>query len=271
MKENKRSRFFFWHEVIKDINLILIFVTFLPTSQGTNLSTYGHAWTNWRTDFLSGKWCGQVKHVRRKRSLSIYKRTELDVGFALTERQRNFLLLDNDSRLELTRMIYVATRWAMTVTDIRWKIFHLYLMTCFVSDHPYCVTVTHCMTLFSSCDENVFANEKICEWKSLRTTHRTLRSQRQRISSNKKHYEKSYWHEKEMKRDPRRIKSKHASHVCVSTDLKMRRNLVAFPFVSVRPSFRVMRRVYVCMFCLDCKIRAPGSVHEFFTRRKQSL
>ena len=60
------------------------------------------------------------------------------------------------------------------------------------------------------------------------------------------------------------------SHLCVSTDLKIRRVLVAFTFVSVRPSPRVMRRVYVCMICLDFEIRASVFVHEFIIRRKQS-
>ena len=59
------------------------------------------------------------------------------------------------------------------------------------------------------------------------------------------------------------------SHVYVSTDMKIRRVLVAFSFVSVRPSFRVIRHVYVFMFCLDYEIRAPVSVHEFFIRRRK--
>ena len=42
----------------------------------TNFSTYGDAWTNWWTELMSDEQCGHVKHVCRKRSMSVYRGSE---------------------------------------------------------------------------------------------------------------------------------------------------------------------------------------------------
>ena len=151
------------------------------------------------------------------------------------------------------------------------------------------------MLFFSSCDDYIFANDKICEFLFLeRDTGKVCELYIGDYDRNDKGYrrtKKYLWKknidvkrkEKEIWDVPKGngcgpvyaffwswIRSRMRmwlSHVCVSTDLKIRRVLVAFFCVSVRPSFRVMWRLYVCMFCLVCDFRASVSVHVFFICR----